>query len=246
MKTKLLKISRRKKSKFIPIKRRLIAICILFAMLPLLIVNYLSYYISENALRSTSKQLTTQMINQISINVNTYTIEVEKDITQFIVSNLVESNSLLRYFSDNLKEKLEAEQNITKSVKDFANLNNSVESVVVIFNDDCIFSNRIDINRQDILAIRDFKEGGNLVWKKGIGAYSDSIFVIKELIAPQNKGTCTVCIEVNKEDIATILKDVQLLDNSPIILMDNNRNIIFSNQNDNAKINEEIWTRIIS
>lgn len=246
MKTKLLKISRRKKSKFIPIKRRLITICILFAMLPLLIVNYLSYYISGNALRSTSKQLTTQMINQISINVNTYTIEVEKDITQFIVSNLIESNSLLRYFSDNVKEKLEAEQNITKSVKDFANLNNSVESVVVIFNDDCIFSNRIDINRQDILAIRDFKEGGNLVWKKGIGAYSDSIFVIRELIAPQNKGTCTVCIEVNKEDIATILKDVQLLDNSAIILMDNNRNIIFSNQNDNAKINEEIWTQIMS
>ncbi len=246
MKVKLLRRTLRKKSRFIPIKRRLITICILFAILPLLILNYFSYNISANALRGTSEQLTTQMINQVSINVNTFTSEVEKDITQFIVSSFVENSALVNYFSDNPKDKLEAEQRVKKSVKDFANLNDLVTSVIIVFDDDHIISNRIDLNKQDILAVRDLKEGGNLVWKKGTGVYSDSVYVIRELIAPLSKGTCTVCIEIDKESIATLLKDVELLDNSSIILMDNNRNTIYSNQNNNVGMDDEVWTQLMN
>lgn len=247
MKKKLLKkITLQKRPTFIPIKHQLITICILFAIIPLIIVNYLSYSISENALRATSEQLTVQMIDQISMNVNTVTSKIEDDISQFIVSSLVQNNALAHYFSSDPNKKREAEQNITKAIKNFVDLNNSVESAAVIFDDDHIFFSPIDVNKQEVLSIKDFSQGGNLVWKKTAASSFASLYVIKELIAPLNKGSCVACIEINQESISSILKDVELLENSTIILIDNDKNIIFSNQYSNTSIGQEIWNQIIS
>jgi len=216
--------------RFVPIKRYLITICILFAIIPLLIVNYLSYSISKNALRNTSEQLTTQMINQIGINVNGFIGGIESDITEFVAADLAQNNALAHYFSSDPKVKIEASQGISKAITSLGSLSKTIGSAHVILGEDDMISSRTDINRKDILSARELKAGGKLVWQKGLGSSSDSLYVIRDVIASGSKGTSTICMEINQDSLSAIFKDVKLLDGSTLILMDNNKHIIYSNK----------------
>ncbi|MDF2614205.1 MAG: methyl-accepting chemotaxis protein [Clostridia bacterium] len=227
-------------TKFVPIKRSLITICILFAIIPLLIVNYLSYSISKNALKTTSKQLTVQMVNQVGINANSFIKEIENNITEFIVSDLVQSNTLAHYFSLDPADKRDAEQRITKAMTSLESLNDKITGVDIIFGEGDVLSNRASLNKQDILKLKDLSEGGKLVWKRGLGDSSRSLYVVRDVIASSNKGTCTVCVEINPESISSVFDSVELLEGSALTLTDSSKNIIHSNQSENSASNEAL------
>ncbi|WP_069999752.1 methyl-accepting chemotaxis protein [Cellulosilyticum sp. I15G10I2] len=244
MKYQHLKRALSSRNTFVPIKRYLITVCILFAIIPLLIVNYLSYSISKDALRTTSKQLTIQMVNQIGINVNSFVGGIESNIAEFVVSNLVQNNTLAHYFSDDSKTKRDASQSISKAITSLESLNSAIDSAHIIFEDDEIISSMTSISRQDLLKIRDLKEGGKLVWQKGVGDSADSLYVIRDVIATANKGTATICVAISPDSIAAIFNNIELLENSTLILIDPNKNIIFSNQSKDAAIDETLWSII--
>ncbi|MDF2802964.1 MAG: methyl-accepting chemotaxis protein, partial [Anaerocolumna sp.] len=244
MKFKHLKPALSSKTKFVPIKRYLITICILFATIPLLIVNYLSYSISENALKTTSEQLTIQMVNQIGINVNSFIGGVENNVAEFVVSNLVQNNALAHYFSDDSKAKRDATQGISKAINSLESLSNTVESAHIVLGEDEIISSMTDVNKQDILEVKDLKGGSSLVWQKGLGTSADSLYVIREVIASANKGKGIICVEISQESISTIFNNIELLEGSALTLIDDNKKTIYSNQSENLSIDETLWTMI--
>lgn len=244
MKFKHLKPALSSKTKFVPIKRYLITICILFATIPLLIVNYLSYSISENALKTTSEQLTIQMVNQIGINVNSFIGGVENNVAEFVVSNLVQNNALAHYFSDDSKAKRDATQGISKAINSLESLSNTVESAHIVLGEDEIISSMTDVNKQDILGVKDLKGGSSLVWQKGLGTSADSLYVIREVIASANKGKGIICVKISQESISTIFNNIELLEGSALTLIDDNKKTIYSNQSENLSIDETLWTMI--
>ncbi|MDF2595541.1 MAG: methyl-accepting chemotaxis sensory transducer [Clostridia bacterium] len=244
MKFKHLKPALSSKTKFVPIKRYLITICILFATIPLLIVNYLSYSISENALKTTSEQLTIQMVNQIGINVNSFIGGVENNVAEFVVSNLVQNNALAHYFSDDSKAKRDATQGISKAINSLESLSSTVESAHIVLGEDEIISSMTDVNKKDVLGVKDLKGGGGLVWQKGLGTSVDSLYVIREVIASANKGKGIICVEISQESISTIFNNIELLEGSALTLIDNNKKTIYSNQSENLSIDETLWTMI--
>ena len=235
-----------KKSSFVPIKRYLIITCILFAIIPLVIVNYLSYAISKKALRDTSEQLVIQMINQIGINVNGFIGGIDSNIAEFVAADLAQNNALAHYFSSDSKAKREASQSISKAITSLGSLNNTIESAHVILGEDDIISSRTDINRQNMLSVRQLKAGGNLMWQKGLGSSSDSLYVIRDVIASGSKGTGTICMEINQDSISAIFNNIDLLDGSTLTLMDNNKHIIYSHEAEASTLDETLWNMINS
>ena len=229
------------KMKFVTIKRYVITICILFAIIPLLIVNFLSYSIAKGALSDTSQQLTVQMNQQIGINVNSYVKGIEEDIAEFVVTDLVQNNALAHYFSSDPKIKNKASQIISKATLSLESLNNNIESVNIVFGKDEMISSQAIASKQEILDVVASKEGGNLVWKIGSKEAADSLYVMREVIASSSKGTCVICIKMNKEALLDVLKSIELLDDSTLSLVDHNKNIIFSSVGPKTMLDDRLW-----
>ena len=59
---------------FTSIKTPLTIMCIVFAIVPLVVVSCFTMQISKKALGNTSSQLSTQILNQTGINVTTYMV----------------------------------------------------------------------------------------------------------------------------------------------------------------------------
>lgn len=250
MTPKGLKLSKKEKSftqtQFVPIKRSLITICILFAIVPLFIVNYLSYSISKNALKSTSEQLTVQMINQISMNINGFISSVENSVGEFVAAELVQSNTLAHYFSNDPKDKREASLNISKKINSIGNLSRIINGAHIVFEENDMISSKTNINKADIFKAKQLKAGGSLVWQKGLGSSTDSLYVIRDVIASSSKGTATICMEINEESLLQLFDKVELLEGSTLTLLDKDKQIIYSNEQEDREGNEELWSIINS
>lgn len=70
------------------IKFKLIISYVLLAAIPLIIVNSISTTSFRSNLRSTSMQLTTQMVRQTRVNINYFTSDIEKNVNKFIMNDL--------------------------------------------------------------------------------------------------------------------------------------------------------------
>lgn len=70
------------------IKFKLIISYVLLAAIPLILVNSISTTSFRSNLRSTSMQLTTQMVRQTRVNINYFTSDIEKNVNKFIINDL--------------------------------------------------------------------------------------------------------------------------------------------------------------
>ncbi|PHV72061.1 hypothetical protein CS063_00860 [Sporanaerobium hydrogeniformans] len=234
------------KKRFVPIKRQLITICILFAIVPLLIINTLSSSIAKSTLRETSQHLTEQMLHQASLNITSFTSQVEKNLTQFIVVDLLQSNLLAQYFSTDTLTMVKAVSNIQKQMIYLQSLDNTISNVAIICSDNKMLGKIPSLTTEDLALARELQVGNRCTWKKGLGTNEKALFLIRDIqYAGSTTGnTCTFVAEINQSIITSILDSIELLDNANLTLLDTEKNLIYNSNPETTAFPDDLWSTI--
>ncbi|PHV69404.1 hypothetical protein CS063_15805 [Sporanaerobium hydrogeniformans] len=223
------------------IKSSLIITCILFAIIPLLGVTYVSYSISKNALKTTSEKLTVQMVEQIGLNTNNFISDIETSVNQFVAKDLIQSNALAHYFSTDNKEKISANMQMSQAIVTLANLNENIKSTHLVLDKGEILSGGEGINREGLLTLTKLELGGLLYWQKGLGEDREGIYVLRDVIAPSSKGVGKLGITIHLQGFNPIFNNAKLLEGSSLMIVDTSKQVIYSTVEGALTIEEDLW-----
>ncbi len=226
------------------IKSRLILWYILFASVPMLIVNIVSITKFTSATNETTTELLTQMIGQTTYSFDLFIEGIEKDISKFILGNLnvVDStNLLLRY--ENAQEislQTQLENLIKQELWTLLAVEKGVKGATIVNQDGTILGDITGIPHQVALEVSKMNlESGSKWYSNGKGKIY-YIQVLKNSISGKPNGYFVADIDIStvRESIAQI----KLFDNSSIFVEDENGNIICG-QNENLNESEGINTK---
>ncbi len=220
--------SKRSKPKTKSIKSKLIAICILFSIVPLLIVNIISTSFSKAALQKTSKQLTTELVKQVSINMDALVHTVDKSITQFGVIDLIQGGLLSSYSSTDVMDKLRASRELQQKIIYLEAMDENINDAAIIMNGTEAIGELSNITRDELLTINDLEGHGDGIWIKGFANAPDKLLYIKSFKALSKNSTAVVILEINPENITKTIHNINLLDHSLLYIADANKQIIYS------------------
>ena len=233
-----------KSKKSASIKHRLIISYILFAIIPLLVVNLISSAISKKALEETSKSFTYELVNQISVNVNTYITEVEKNVTQFTIGELVQKNLLTEYYLGTTLEKVTATRAIEKSVRYLRTMDKNIKTTSILLADDKLIGSSDQIKEEAIEMIKNLKSEGNTVWLKGLGDNQEEIFLINNGNALSESDACTVIVTVDPGVFIKNIENMKLLEGADLYITDHRGKMIYNKNPERAVAEEGIWEHI--
>ncbi|PHV72127.1 hypothetical protein CS063_01215 [Sporanaerobium hydrogeniformans] len=231
------------KKRFIPIKFNLVGMCIAFAIIPLLIINLISTSVSRQALSTTTSKLTGQTIKQAANNIETTLDSIENIVVDFVVSITTQSATFNQCFSNDTFVKLKAKTALQSELISLSSLYRSFNDVAVVCENQDLYVTGSTIPHEDLFEVFNLELGNDLLWKVGLGSSSDHLFVIKPI--GRSKNTQGVfCGDINTTQITNTLKDIELLDNSLLLLVDPNKNILYSSVPENTTIEDEFWSTI--
>jgi len=234
-----------KKQKNKSIKVKLITICILFSIVPLLIVNVISSSISKKALQQTSEQLTTELLKQVAFNIDSFIAEVDKNVSEFGVIDLLQEGLLTSYSSEDILVKLTATREIQQKLTYLETMNQNIADIALVTNNNNDVIGEInDIKKEDLLTIKDLGLLDDGVWIKGLGNATDRLFFVKSYTDLLKNTQCTIVTEVNSEHIANIIQNIELLENSTLYLSDPMGQMIYNTDNSILTVDDTIWSVI--
>lgn len=233
--------------KFKSIKTQLVLICILFAFIPLLLVNILSSTISKDALRNTSNQLTKQVLNQSGINITHYIDKTQENINKFAISDLIQSKLIENCYSKDPIIKLNAEKNIEKSIIYMESLDSSMSNISIVYPDGSILGNEAALLEEDLLLVNSLGLDESNHWQVGLGSDMEHIYLIKPIsfLANTQKQTCIIVVLLDITNLEMILDGIEVLDNSSLSLMANENHSIYEVGTKNKSSLTSIWSNIL-
>ncbi|WP_070000411.1 methyl-accepting chemotaxis protein [Cellulosilyticum sp. I15G10I2] len=226
------------------IKRKLVTICILFAIIPLLLVNVISSSVSKQALRKTSEKLTSELVRQISVNVNAYISEVEINVTQFAVVDLVQKKLLTKYISGDALEKFTAAHDIQQSLLFLGSMGKNIKSATLMLADGKLMGGTDKFNEEDLANVQFIESKNGAMWQKGLGTLEDDIFFIKNIEALSENDKCVVVVSVNAQAFINNLETIELLDGANLYITDNAGNMIYNKDPKVKTVDQAIWSEI--
>ncbi|ROR23430.1 methyl-accepting chemotaxis protein [Mobilisporobacter senegalensis] len=229
-------------NKRVPIKIKLISICILFAIIPVLVVNIISYSISKGALSQTSQKLAIELVKQVSSNVDSFLETINTSVTQGAVVNIVQNDLLADYISYDSLKKLYASKEIQQKLLYLGTMDKNISNAALILNDSEIIGQIPQVANEDLLSTKDIKVENQSMWVKGLGSATDKLFFIKK-VSSQNIN-CTLVIDVNMERIDQILNEIILLKDSGIYIADENGKLIFTKDSLKEVVEDNILSSI--
>ena len=233
-----------KNKRTVSIKHKLIAICIVFAIIPLLIVNVISSSISKKALRENSEQFTAELVGQISVNVNAFVNEVEKNVTQFTIGELVQKNLITQYASGNTLERVTATRTIEQSIRYLKTMDKNIKSTVLMLADDKLIGAAEQDEPESFLEVKNFKAQTGAIWLKGLGGNTDDIFFIKNIETLSESDACTVIVTVDPQGFIKNIENIKLLEGSNVYITDHNGKMIYNQDPAILTANEKLWKEI--
>ena len=233
------------------IKTRLIIICILFGITPLLIVNTISSSISRTTLRDTSKQLTADMVTQTRSSINYFIEDIEKNITKFIVNDLnsTDSNILTIYEAgkNNKTEKIKAVQKIVNRLIYASSMEKSIGDVALISNDGTVMG-EIPLVREELLAgYKDFEMKEDAIWQKGIGEKTSEIYFIRKVkntMIGEDFGKLVCHVKI--DSIISSMSEIKLLKGADVYIIDREGNMIYNKDSQKTEAEKEVLSLVSS
>lgn len=239
------------------IKTKLMVTFLSIAILPILIVGSFSYIVAENTVKKKVAVFSEQLLNQINMNVTSFTNEYVNKTTLVITnSNLadlmkdINNNS---YSYESMQKSKEAE-GILKSI---ANSDGNISTFCILQQDGKVLGS-VDARSQDYIKnklknsplydeIR--KNEDKIYWITGINDNSE-IFLMREYkdaIRKSDNGVLIMSIKVNA--FKSLFEKMNLDENNNIQIVDENKNIIFNYGNNGisgdtlSKIIEEVYNK---
>ena len=216
------------------VKLSLVMICIIFAIVPLVSVSVVSMVVSKKALRNTTSQLMTQVVQQTGANIESFMTETENQVNQFVISNTTGEQYFSKVKLDDVHKAIKANKAITAQMIKIMNGSPNIKSMSLVYSDGSIVGIGGEQHKEEFKKLLNSDIDNKLVWKTDIGESTEGVFLTRKITS--NKVTGLICVEVNLESITQKLDKMSLLDHASICILDDTKDILYANQE--GKINE--------
>lgn len=230
---------------------KLIVSYLVFAVVPLVLVNLVSFSKSTVVMRQTSSRLMTEMVKQACANLNYFTDDIEKNMTKFIINNLnaTSRNIVSEYMrSTNAIEHTQAFAEIKNQLIHITSLESNVESAVIITNDGKTIGTLLNMTEEQLAKFKDIDlKEENACWLNGIEGYENQVFFVRRvqnLLTGADFGKMIVAIKMDK--IYEHLQGVELFDGATINLADERGKIIVSSDAEVIALDQAVETCIVN
>ncbi|WP_054741022.1 methyl-accepting chemotaxis protein [Cellulosilyticum ruminicola] len=214
------------------IRKHLILMNALFAIIPLLIVNIISSVQSVKVMEQNSSKLTTEMVKQTCANLDYFSGDIEKNINKCIVNNLNNSsdNLINTYMhSKDVITQTVAFVNIKNQLVSISALENSMDSLAIVTEEGKIIGKLNNLSNEELSTVKDIGcEDNKGIWLLDI-AGKDGVYYIKNIqntITGEKFGK--IVIKVNMKSLNEQLGDVVLFKGANISIVDQEGNIVLS------------------
>ena len=206
------------------IKKRLILMNALFAVIPLLIVNIISSIQSEKVMEQKSSKLTTEMVKQTCANLDYFSEDIEKNLNKCIVNNLnnSEDNFVNTYMhpKDGIAQ-ISAFNSIKNQLVSVSALENDMDSIAIVTKEGKVIGKLSNLNNEATLSVKDIEVAANKsVWTLNIGGKEGVYYIrnIQNTITGEQFGK--IVVQVNMATLNERLKDVALFKGANISIVD--------------------------
>ena len=209
------------------IKSRLIISYVLFAVVPMLVVNLVSSGRFTTTLRNTSTQLTTEMVKQAKSNLNYFTNDVEKNVSKFILNSLNDttSNPLNQYATaKDSNQKLGALNNIRTLLAGISAIEKNIMSAMIVQKDGDLLGKIDGLSEEEMKAFSTLEINNSGQWYRDQKDNIYYIVPIKNSITGQDNGYFVARIDIGvlDEDLA----NVELFSGANIYAIDESNKIL--------------------
>ena len=231
---------------FTSIKTPLTIMCIVFAIVPLVVVSFFTMQISKKALGNTSSQLSTQILNQTGINVTTYTGQTEETLNKLVISDIMGEGLFASMYSPDAMEKMQAEKAIEEKIINQASLDSSLKNITLVFPDNYIVGNLTSVEDDEFAGLESMKLSEGYHWIKGFGSDTEGIYVLKSVTGSGSGAdqTAYLVVEMNTEGLYSVLDKIELLDNSSLSLMQGADVQIYGTSKKMETYSKPVWKKI--
>ena len=216
------------------IKARLILCYVLFATLPMLIVNTVSTTKFTSAVKDTTTKLTTQIIGQTTYSFDLFIEGIEKNISKFILGSLntVDASNLLLAYENATDEsqKRDIINQIKQEIWTLLAVEKSIIGATIVNPDGTILGDISGIPTNVATSVSEMKISGRDKWYSSGQGKIYYIQPIKNSISGKDNGYFVADI-----DIASIEKSIEqlsLFEKSNVFIQDDNDNIICGHYQD--------------
>lgn len=237
----------------ISIKARMIISYFLCVAVPLIIVNIFYSNNSRKALKNTSSQLATQMVQQASMNISSFETQMDKLGNQIVINELNASsiNLITDYIiacrgktPQSTLDKFNITKNIISQLRYSVNFDESVLDIALTIGDDVIttYANNSlpgEITREALLKFNDYDTTGKLTWVTNFPGHGGRVFAIRNLNSMQSaKSIGKFIMEVNIEPLVEQVQNIKLFEGAEVFLLDANGEILSATEG--AQLNQNI------
>lgn len=227
------------------IKYKLIIIFICFALLPLFTLAFIFTSASKTALRTTSSKLSLELVKQSANNLDSFTKDIERNITQFNISDLSQSGLLKEYHSGDTRRQTNAISNIKKQIVYFEELDANVDHVYLLSSKVKIPVGNIPyLTPEEISSLQQTASSSGFTWTSTADTPSDHILIFQNYTDFTRSADYTVFVDINLKSAFEYLESMTLLDDSTIFLLNNDNQILYSSSSDNALLNDNIISKL--
>lgn len=224
------------------IRRQLTARYILFAIIPLVIVNLVSSNQTEKILQNTTSTLMTEMVKQTTFNLTAFLDDIEKNATKFVINNLNDKgNNLINNYQRAGESVAQAQETmgIKTQLNQITSIEKAMNSAAIITNEGKVIGNLSRISEGEMAVFKEIEVADEGLWKKGVEGYENHVFYMRKI---SNTFTGAdfgqLVIEVDLSELKEILGAVNLLEGSKIYIVDELGNIAVTPEEHNTILDE--------
>lgn len=218
------------------IKTKLILTFLVIAILPILIVGSFSYIVAENTVEKKVATFSEQLLNQISMNITSFTNEYVNKTT-LVITNSKLAQLMMEMSSDTYSyERISKSKEAEGILRSIANSDGNISTFCIVQQDGKILGS-VDTCVQDYIKnkLKDStiydeirKNDDKVFWVTGIGDNSE-VFLIREYkdtVRKNDNGILIMSIKTNAFE--KLFEKMKLDKDNNIQIVDENKNIIFS------------------
>ena len=250
MRKKLLKSTKKKKqkpkihTKINSIKTKFIIALISFALVPFIILCVFYTFVAKNALRSTSTTLNSEIVQQVTNNINTQLSSVEQVITGIGATDILNSNHLKNLTSSNKSEQTAAIRGINALMSESkTSLKNIGDIAFIASKLKQSIGSISPLTSADLKGILPEKDS-NFYWVQPDKLPKGYAIVAKNFTDIRNNMDFSIYVKYNLSSITNYINSLSLLKDAHVYLTNENNDIIFSTEADCTTLADHILNRL--
>lgn len=222
------------------IKTKFIIALISFALVPFITLCILYTAVSKNALRSTSTTLNSEIVHQVTNNINTQLSSAEQGITSLGAKDILSSSHLKNLGSSNKGEQTTAVLGINALISDSKTSLSNIGDISFMANglDQSIgsISSLTSADLKNILPENDSK----FYWVQPKGLTTGHAVIAKKFTDMRHNVDFSLYAKYNLSGITTYINSLSLLKGSHVYLVNEDNGIIFSTETDRTTLSDHI------